>query len=138
MLKNIYIAGSAIAFNGSSKKVLCGCFPHSSNILVEKNTLKVDMGPYYRGFDGQEYSFHYFISGFDLSYQKNKDHHVKEINISIQGKPNLICEKNRIYAELIFNAIIKDNTHNTSDITQNKINGFVIAIRNQSVEDESE
>ena len=69
--------------------MLCGCFPHSSNILVDNNTLKVDMGPYYRGFDGQEYSFHYFISGFDLSYQKNKDHHVKENIISRKTKFNL-------------------------------------------------
>lgn len=127
-----HIAGSTIAFNGNSKNVLCGCFPHDHNVIVDKNTVKVDLGPYYRNFESQEYSFYYFISGFDLSYENGKDHHVKEINISIQkSKKDLFFEGNRIYAELTFNAIFKDNSHNTTDITQNKINGFVIAIRNK-------
>lgn len=136
---NGHITGSIIEFNGNSKNVLCGCFPNKKNIIVNKNTIKVDVGTYYRGFQGADYSFCYFISGFDLSYKEGKDHHVKEINISIQkSQQNLFAEGGRIYAELTINAILKDNKHNTADIEQNKINGFVVAFKNKIDDDDSD
>lgn len=109
------------------KKVLCSGFRSEK---VESSEF-VCLGKHAKGIHLKKYKIACFISGFDLAFKHNGDHHLKRIEMSCELADDKLSKKDgSIYAQINLKSFLTNNGKNHFDIPHNSVSGFVVAFKN--------
>lgn len=119
------VYGSSIIYNGNDHRIMCADFDSEK----VGNSGTVSFGKKHKKIHLQDYQLGCFISSFSLSFKSSEDHHVKQIEVSAElEEQNLIDQDGHLLAKINLKAFLTDNGKHHSDIPNNSVSGFILAI----------
>ncbi|KAK8890999.1 hypothetical protein M9Y10_028201 [Tritrichomonas musculus] len=120
------VLGSVFIYNGDNRNVLCAIF--DSNKIHGSG--RISFGSIEKNFNPDDYMLACFINQYKVTYGVGKDHHLLEIEESVQvDKRKLICEDGYAFVRVSLESHLTDNGKHIIDIPTNSISGFFVAFR---------